>query len=73
MGDTMNFLHQLLGCTHRFSWPRVDDEGRHYQICLSCGVAYEYDWKVMRRTDRPFVVGSNLHKAGIPQRKLGSP
>ena len=53
----MNFLKRLLvrGCTHRFSWPRIDDAGRHYQICLACGTAYEYDWKVMRRTGRPLV------------------
>jgi len=50
----MNFLKQLLGkgCTHHFSWPRVDDNGHHYQICLACGTAYEYDWRMMRRTDR---------------------
>ncbi len=47
----MNFLKQLLhrGCTHRFSWPRVDENGRHYQVCLSCGTAYEYDWRKMKR------------------------
>ncbi len=47
----MNFLKQLLhrGCTHRFSWPRVDENGRHYQTCLSCGAAYEYDWRKMKR------------------------
>jgi hypothetical protein len=50
----MNFLKQLLkqGCTHRFSWPRIDDQGRHYQICLACGTAFEYDWEMMRRTGR---------------------
>jgi len=50
----MNFLRLLLkqGCTHRFSWPRIDDQGRHYQICLACGTAYEYDWRMMRRTGR---------------------
>jgi hypothetical protein len=26
-------------------------DGHHYQICLSCGVAYEYDWEMMRRTN----------------------
>jgi hypothetical protein len=26
--------------------------GQHYQICLICGTAYEYDWKSMRRIDR---------------------
>ena len=55
----MNFLKQLLnrGCSHRFSWPRVDKDGRHYQICLMCGIAYEYDWRMMRRTDRLFTLG----------------
>jgi len=50
----MNFLEKLLGCgcSHRFAWPRIDDEGRHYQICLSCGTAYEYDWRLMRQTGR---------------------
>jgi hypothetical protein len=50
----MNFLERLLarGCAHDFSWPRIDDDGRHYQICLMCGTAYEYDWRMMRRTDR---------------------
>ncbi len=50
----MNLLKQLLhrGCTHRFSWPRIDDSGNHYQICLSCGTAYEYDWKTMRRSGK---------------------
>jgi hypothetical protein len=50
----MNFLKQLLGrgCTHRFAWPRIGADGRHYQICLACGKAYEYDWRMMRRTDR---------------------
>ena len=50
----MNLLKHLLGrgCSHRFSWPRTDREGHHYQICLLCGTAYEYDWRMMRRTDR---------------------
>jgi hypothetical protein len=39
------------GCLHRFSWPRVDANGNHYQICSLCGTAYEYDWKQMRRTE----------------------
>lgn len=70
-GETVNFLKLLLrqGCTHRFSWPRIDDNGRHYQICLSCGTAYEYDWRTMRRTGRLLVAavqdrfraGSLLH------------
>jgi hypothetical protein len=54
MSRAMNFFEQLLrqGCTHRFSWPRIDGDGHHYQICLACGTAYEYDWSLMRRTDR---------------------
>lgn len=50
----MNLLERLLarGCAHHFSWPRVGKDGRHYQICLTCGTAYEYDWRKMRRTDR---------------------
>ena len=50
----MNLLKQLLhrGCTHRFGWPRIDENGLHYQICLSCGAAYEYDWKKMRRSSK---------------------
>jgi len=50
----LNFFKQLLahGCSHRFSWPRIDDNGRHYQICLACGTAYEYDWRKMRQTGR---------------------
>jgi hypothetical protein len=50
----MNFWKRLLGkgCSHRFSWPRIDADGGHYQICLLCGTAYEYDWTRMRRTAR---------------------
>jgi len=50
----MNFLRNLLAqaCTHRLSWPRIDDHGCHYQICLACGAAYEYDWQSMRLTGR---------------------
>jgi len=50
----MKFLRQLFvnTCSHRFSWPRVDSAGRHYQICLDCGSEYAYDWKGMRQTGR---------------------
>jgi hypothetical protein len=50
----MNLLKLVFGrgCQHRFSWPRIDSKGDHYQICLLCGTAYEYDWRMMRRTDR---------------------
>jgi len=50
----LNLLKQLLhrGCTHRFSWPRVSQSGNHYQVCLDCGAAYEYDWQKMRRSKK---------------------
>jgi len=50
----MRFLQRLFGefCSHRFTWPRLSGDGQHYQICLICGTAYEYDWMRMRRTDR---------------------
>jgi hypothetical protein len=68
-GELVKFLKLLLrrGCTHRFSWPRIDDDGRHYQICLACGTAYEYDWKMMRRTSRLLVaaVQHELHSGTL--------
>jgi hypothetical protein len=64
-GELVRFLKLLLrqGCTHRFSWPRIDSNGRHYQVCLACGTAYEYDWEMMRRTNRPLVaaIEQELH------------
>jgi len=53
----MNFLAKILRrpCSHRFSWPRTDANGGHYQICLACGAAYEYDWARMRLTGRLMV------------------
>ena len=56
-GELVKLLKFLLrqSCTHRFSWPRIDEDGRHYQICLACGIAYEYDWRKMRRTNRLLV------------------
>lgn len=50
----MKLLQRLLRqtCSHRFGWPRVDAFGRHYQICLHCGTAFEYDWNGMRQTGR---------------------
>lgn len=67
-GEPVNLLKLILrqGCTHRFSWPRIDDHGRHYQICLACGTAYEYDWTMMRRTDRLLAVAlQELHGSSL--------
>ena len=62
----MNFLNKLLrhGCSHRFAWPRTDTDGRHYQICLVCGTAYEYDWKMMRRTGQLLAGAQHGYRAG---------
>jgi hypothetical protein len=53
----MSFLKRVFGrgCSHRFTWPRLAQNGLHYQICLSCGAAYEYDWNGMRQTGRQLV------------------
>jgi len=50
----MSFLKRVFGrgCSHRFTWPRLGGNGQHYQVCLTCGAAYEYDWNDMRPTGR---------------------
>jgi hypothetical protein len=62
----MRFLQRLFGefCSHRFTWPRLIGNGQHYQICLICGTAYEYDWKRMRRTDRLLVTDGPPYRLG---------
>lgn len=59
----MNFWGRLCGrgCAHRFTWPRIDADGCHYQICLLCGTAYEYDWTMMRQTGRIVVQPSAIN------------
>jgi hypothetical protein len=47
-------------CTHRFAWPRISLSGQHYQVCLRCGAAYQYDWTTMRRSNR-LVRGDSHH------------
>jgi hypothetical protein len=80
----MNFWKRLLarGYSHRFSWPRIDAAGRHYQICLLCGTAYEYDWTRMRRTTRLMVMSNtadvlaiscNRHQVHSSHQKLQLP
>ena len=53
-GMTGKLLRRLLQmcCQHRFSWPHTGSHGKDYQVCLVCGVAYEYDLTTMRRTGR---------------------
>jgi hypothetical protein len=64
----MKFFKQLFGraCSHRFSWPRVDATGHHYQTCLACGATYEYDWKMMRRTGRMLTTVGQTNIAADP-------
>lgn len=39
----------LSTCRHQFSWPRRDEAGENYQVCVHCGAKYSYDWTTMRR------------------------
>jgi PilZ domain len=50
MGVLRNF--QVFGCAHEFSWPRHIADGQGYQVCLTCGAEYAYDWNSMRRGSR---------------------
>jgi hypothetical protein len=63
----MNFWKRLCGrgCAHRFTWPRIDANGCHYQICLLCGTAYEYDWTMMRQTSRLILPSSAVNVIAI--------
>jgi hypothetical protein len=70
----MRFLQRLLGelCSHQFTWPRIGGNSQHYQICLICGTAYEYDWKRMRRTDRLLVTNGQHPLAVARTRSPGT-
>ncbi|MGA3092849.1 MAG: hypothetical protein ABSD75_30005 [Terriglobales bacterium] len=71
----MKLLQRLIGefCSHRFTWPRLSGNGQHYQICLICGTAYEYDWKRMQRTDRLVVTPAQHVLAAVRARLPGAP
>jgi len=65
----MSFLKRVFGrgCAHRFTWPRLGDNGQHYQVCLTCGAKYEYDWNRMRLTGRLLgIAGSVPLTSGQP-------
>jgi CheY-like chemotaxis protein len=64
MADAMSVLERFLGrgCSHKFCWPRTDDSGGHYQRCMSRGIAYQYDWKIMRQTGPPLAAGETTNK-----------
>jgi hypothetical protein len=39
-------------CSHQFTWPRRASDGTVYQVCLSCGDCFRYDWDTMSRGER---------------------
>ena len=46
-------LRLVFGCKHAFGFPVTDPEShRTYQVCVRCGVEYEYDWEHMTRLRR---------------------
>src|SRR6266704_1089118 len=50
---TTSLLSRIIwACPHQFTWPRRDESGGYYQLCVNCGSKYKYDWKRMRRTAR---------------------
>src|ERR1700685_1270519 len=64
MDNALNLLERFLGrgCPHKFSWPRTDDNSGHYQIRLSCGAAYQYDWEMMRQTGPLLAAGETTDR-----------
>jgi len=66
-----DLIHGLLSCRHQFSWPRRDDTGEYYQVCVHCGTKYSYDWAKMRRVaplesheDGPDATRNSMRKCG---------
>ncbi|MDT8068862.1 MAG: PilZ domain-containing protein [Terriglobia bacterium] len=66
-----NIISRLLfDCRHQFSWPRRDENGDYYQLCVACGAKYQYDWTRMRRlepvddTPKPEDNKSGLRRCG---------
>jgi len=46
-------LRLFFGCKHEFGFPVTDPEShRTYQVCVHCGLEYEYDWEHMTRLRR---------------------
>src|SRR6185369_19213 len=51
MSPMSNLISRIIwACPHQFSWPRREENGAYYQLCVNCGSKYQYDWKQMRRT-----------------------
>ena len=64
MRMSAGLIHGLLfPCRHQFSWPRTDESGSNYQVCVHCGAKYSYDWETMRR----------IAPLGGPEEETGGP
>lgn len=61
----------LSPCRHQFSWPRRDDAGENYQVCVHCGVTYSYDWAKMRRVAQLDNQQGELDASRVSMRKCG--
>lgn len=64
-----DFLSRIMfTCRHQFSWPRRDDNGEYYQLCVHCGAKYMYDWARMRRLsaveDEPETTTNRMRHCG---------
>jgi PilZ domain len=65
-------IHGLLfACRHQFSWPRTDETGANYQVCVHCGAKYSYDWATMRRI-APLAGQEELDARPSARRKCGT-
>jgi hypothetical protein len=66
---TTPWLSRLLEsfCQHRFSWPHTGAHGQDYQVCLICGVVYEYDVTTMRRTRRLVAPSPGFPSAAVKE------
>lgn len=62
----------LSSCHHQFSWPRRDETGGNYQVCVRCGTKYSYDWAKMRRVAMLNDQEGESHANRIPMRKCGT-
>jgi hypothetical protein len=67
-----DLIHGLLSCRHQFSWPRRDETGDNYQVCVHCGAKYSYDWAKMRRVALLDNQESKLDVSRNPTRKCGT-
>jgi PilZ domain len=62
----------LFQCRHQFSWPRRDAAGLDYQVCVSCGAKYGYDWSKMRRVAPLALQEEEAETRHSAHRKCGS-